>query len=165
MNDNLYQFVGIATSPSGVTKVKFSNDPLRVKKLDQSKFTNIKMIELPVIMDQEDAVAFIRELPEFADDLSQMAFVAFDDSAVPEKKTKPIQTHLFQHVVVTQKDNDSEPQLEFTNTGSQEYDGYWYVLSYELPDQMTKKAAADFVIDLPEFDNEIAQSAIDRFFG
>ena len=94
--EKTYTQCGISTG-SGVTKVRFANDPNRTKVLIKAGHLNIKIIDLPNPMTKSDALLFIADRPEFQNELAQITIATAIDRpdsvevVKPKPKTEPNQ--------------------------------------------------------------------------
>ena len=90
MTDKTFTVAGVSTSDKGEDKIRFANDPMRVKVLDKNGHTNITLVELPNAMSKEDAVAFLRNMSEFQNnDTAKNAFADWDDKLAPKPEKEP----------------------------------------------------------------------------
>ncbi len=90
MTDKTFTVAGVSTSDKGEDKIRFANDPMRVKVLDKNGHTNITLVELPSPMSKEDAVAFLRNMSEFQNnDTAKNAFADWDDKLAPKPEKEP----------------------------------------------------------------------------
>ena len=90
MTDKTFTVAGVSTSDKGEDKIRFANDPMRVKVLDKNGHTNITLVELPNAMSKEDAVAFLRNMSEFQNnDTAKNAFADWDAKLAPKPETEP----------------------------------------------------------------------------
>ncbi len=78
---------GVSTN-DGEMKVRFANDVMRVKVLDKNGHTDILLIELPTPMEKDAAVAFIKDIPEFAGANAQAAIAEWIDKNTPKPKVE-----------------------------------------------------------------------------
>jgi len=61
--EKLFTVAGTATTPDGVTKVRFANDLVaRIKILTKARNTNINLVELPQPMTKLDALKHLQTL-------------------------------------------------------------------------------------------------------
>lgn len=90
MTDKIFTVAGVSTSDKGEDKIRFANDPMRVKVLDKNGHTNITLVELPNAMSKEDAVAFLRNMSEFQNnDTAKNAFADWDAKLAPKPEKEP----------------------------------------------------------------------------
>lgn len=90
MTDKTFTVAGVSTSDKGEDKIRFANDPMRVKVLDKNGHTNITLVELPNAMSKEDAVAFLRNMSEFQNnDTAKNAFADWDAKLAPKPEKEP----------------------------------------------------------------------------
>lgn len=90
MTDKTFTVAGVSTSDKGEDKIRFANDPMRVKVLDKNGHTNITLVELPNAMSKEDAVAFLRNMSEFQNnDTAKNAFADWDAKLAPKPEKAP----------------------------------------------------------------------------
>lgn len=90
MTDKTFTVAGVSTSDKGEDKIRFANDPMRVKVLDKNGHTNITLVELPSAMTKEEAVAFLKELDELKDNATaKNAFADWDAKLAPKPEKAP----------------------------------------------------------------------------
>ena len=90
MTDKTFTVAGVSTSDKGEDKIRFANDPMRIKVLDKNGHTNITLVKLPNAMSKEDAVAFLRNMSEFQNnDTAKNAFADWDDKLAPKPEKEP----------------------------------------------------------------------------
>ena len=81
--EKLFSVVGIAAG-NGIFKVRFANSIDRVKQLQRSGFTDIRLADLGTAMTKREGVLAIKDMEDFQDDLAQTLFADF--LAEPEVK-------------------------------------------------------------------------------
>jgi hypothetical protein len=85
--DKLFTVVGVSKH-NGEYKVRFANDPMRVKVLDKHGHTDIRLEATPEAMTKLDAVGFLKTHDEFQDVAAQSAITEYLDEKTP-KSTGP----------------------------------------------------------------------------
>ena len=76
MSDKQFTYCGTSTC-AGTYKVRWATDAARVKVLEKTGHTDIKLVELPAAMIKLEAAQFIQALPEFDDPNSQTAISTY----------------------------------------------------------------------------------------
>ncbi len=93
--EKTFSIVGVSTL-KGEVKVRFANDIARVKVLAKGGHEDIVLIQLDNAMSKQDAVNFIKDLPEFSHVDAQLAIsdylvkTAIADKPKREPKQKPV---------------------------------------------------------------------------
>jgi len=85
--DKLFTVVGVSKH-NGEYKVRFANDPMRVKVLDKHGHTDIRLEATPEAMTKLAAVGFLKTHDEFQDVAAQSAITEYLDEKTP-KSTGP----------------------------------------------------------------------------
>lgn len=85
--DKLFTVVGVSKH-KGEYKVRFANDPMRVKVLDKHGHTDIRLEATPKAMTKLAAVEFLKTHDEFQDVAAQAAIAEYLD----EKSPKTVKT-------------------------------------------------------------------------
>ena len=86
--DQTFTVAGTSRNDQGV-KVRTSNTIMYVKALQKVEHTDIVLIELPEPMTKVEAVAFLKDLPEFASAEQQEAIDYFLDLKAPKAPKEP----------------------------------------------------------------------------
>ena len=105
----LFTVVGVSTL-NGVCKVRFANDPTRVKVLAHNGHTDIVMIQLDEPSTKLDAALFIQELEEFANPVAQQTIADFIDAesgTTPKRASKKTASELRAELSAIEPDNYS----------------------------------------------------------
>lgn len=82
--DKVFAVAGVSTL-EGVTKARFAKDMSRVKVLEKNGHTDVRLIELPKVMDKVSAIAFLVAHKDFQDAVAQ-GVLKTEDVAVPTVK-------------------------------------------------------------------------------
>jgi hypothetical protein len=86
--DKLFTVVGVSKH-KGEYKVRFANDPMRVKVLDKHGHEDIRLEATPEPMTKLAAVAFLKTHDEFQDVAAQSAITEYLDEKSPKAKAGP----------------------------------------------------------------------------
>ena len=86
--DKLFTVVGVSKH-KGEYKVRFANDPMRVKVLDKHGHTDIRLESTPEAMTKLAAVQFLKTHDEFQDVAAQSAITEYLDEKTPKAKAAP----------------------------------------------------------------------------
>jgi len=81
--DKLFTVVGVSKH-NGEYKVRFANDPMRVKVLDKHGHTDIRLEATPEAMTKLAAVQFLKTHDEFQDVAAQSAITEYLDEKTPK---------------------------------------------------------------------------------
>ena len=81
--DKLFTVVGVSKH-KGEYKVRFANDPMRVKVLDKHGHTDIRLEATPEAMTKLAAVQFLKTHDEFQDVAAQAAITEYLDEKTPK---------------------------------------------------------------------------------
>jgi hypothetical protein len=81
--DKLFTVVGVSKH-KGEYKVRFANDPMRVKVLDKHGHTDIRLEATPEAMTKLAAVGFLKTHDEFQDVAAQSAITEYLDEKTPK---------------------------------------------------------------------------------
>ena len=81
--DKLFTVVGVSKH-KGEYKVRFANDPMRVKVLDKHGHTDIRLEATPEAMTKLAAVQFLKTHDEFQDVAAQSAITEYLDEKTPK---------------------------------------------------------------------------------
>jgi hypothetical protein len=91
--DKLFTHVGVSKHPELGYKVRFATDSLRIKNLNKSGHTDIRLAELDTAVTKYEAVKQIQTMSEFQDAAAQSAIMEYlEDKAPKAPKTvaKPV---------------------------------------------------------------------------
>jgi hypothetical protein len=88
--DKLFKVVGIS-SLNGNYKVRFANDMMRIKVLDKSGHTDIRLAELDTATTKYEAAKQLLTMDEFADAVAQSTITEYLEEKAPKAKvSKPV---------------------------------------------------------------------------
>ena len=115
--NKLFTVVGVSTL-NGVCKVRFANDPTRVKVLAHNGHTDIVMIQLDEPSTKLDAALFIQELEEFSNPVAQQTIADFIDSesgTKPKRANKKTASELRAELSAIESAESVDPEAETQN--------------------------------------------------
>ena len=88
--DKLFKVVGIS-SLNGNYKVRFANDMMRIKVLEKSGHTDIRLAELDTATTKYEAARQLLTMSEFADAVAQSTITEYLEDKTPKAKvSKPV---------------------------------------------------------------------------
>ena len=87
--DKLFTVVGIS-SLNGNYKVRFANDMMRIKVLDKSGHTDIRLAELDTATTKYEAARQLLTMSEFADAVAQSTITEYLEDKAPKAKTSAV---------------------------------------------------------------------------
>jgi hypothetical protein len=109
--DQTFTVAGTSRNDQGV-KVRTSNTIMYVKALLKVEHTDIVLIELPSPMTKVEAIAFLKDLPEFASAEQQEAIDYFLDLKAPKAPKEPkVKKEKAAPVVLTDDEKAAENDL------------------------------------------------------
>jgi len=87
--DKLFKVVGIS-SLNGNYKVRFANDMMRIKVLDKSGHTDIRLAELDTATTKYEAARQLLTMSEFSDAVAQATITEYLDEKAPKAKSPAV---------------------------------------------------------------------------
>ncbi len=173
MNEKLFLYAGVSCVKHEY-KVRFANDEKRIKALEKDGQTDVRLVNLPEAMTKDAAVSFIKTLDVFQDDDAQAAFHDYEAVVVREpkarvKKERAPSTSDGTYAYAGISAKNGEYKVRFAKDAMRyaalERDGQVDIRLHELPKPMNKYDAVCHIMSVEMFDDEIAQTTLDKFIN